>query len=158
MRSLVHLYIMYLSRRAKKKQTIIGIETKALNNSQFLRVLINLFFNDCFFFYKHDIISHDLKNLFIFRLLIMITEKQVEHVIIPIPHENFITLVPNVIIIFFTVILIGFYIRQGTSVRQRLVDIKHDIKDTHSTSSLPNMLSNSYPRPLSNKTISVMSF
>jgi hypothetical protein len=85
----------------------------------------------------------------------MITEKQVEHVIIPIPHEHLLVLIPNITIIFLTIILISFYIRQSSNIRQRLTDAQHDI---HSTSSLPNILSNTYSRSLSNRTKSLMTF
>ena len=88
----------------------------------------------------------------------MITEKQVEHVIIPMPHEHFIILVPNLAIIFLTVILIGFYIRQGASIRQRIADRQNRFSEIHSTASLPNNLYNSISRSLSNKTKSLMNF
>jgi hypothetical protein len=88
----------------------------------------------------------------------MITEKQVEHVIIPMPNEHFVTLVPNITIIFLTIILISFYIRQSANIRQRIVDTQHDVNDIHSTTSLPNILSNSYRKTLSNRTKSIMSF
>jgi len=85
----------------------------------------------------------------------MITEKQVEHVIIPMPHEHFVILIPNITIIFLTIILIIFYIRQSSNIRQRITYAQHEI---HSTSSLPNIFSNTYPRSLSNRTRSSMTF
>ena len=88
----------------------------------------------------------------------MITEKQVEHVIIPMSNEHFVTLIPNITIIFLTIILIIFYIRQSITMRQRIVDTQHDLNDIHSTSSLPNILTNSYSKTLSNRTRSRMSF
>jgi hypothetical protein len=88
----------------------------------------------------------------------MITEKQVEHVIIPMPHEHFVILVPNITIIFLTIILIVFYIRQSANIRQRIVDTKHHLNSIHSTSSLPNIHSNTYSRSLSNQTKSLINF
>ncbi|CAF1036478.1 unnamed protein product [Rotaria sordida] len=88
----------------------------------------------------------------------MITEKQVEHVIIPMPHEHFVVLTPNIIIIFLTIILIVFYIRQSTNIRQRIADRQHDFNDIHSTLSLPNVLSNTYQGSLSNRSQSLMTF
>jgi hypothetical protein len=88
----------------------------------------------------------------------MITEKEVEHVIIPMPHEHFVILAPNITIIFFTAILIVFYIRQSANIRQRITDAQHDLDDIHFTSSLPNIHSKIYPRSLTNRTQSLMSF
>jgi hypothetical protein len=88
----------------------------------------------------------------------MITEKQVEHVIIPMPHEHFVILVPNITIIFLTIILIVFYIRQSATIRQRLAERQHHLDNIHSTSSLPNILSNPHPEALSKRTKSLMNF
>ena len=88
----------------------------------------------------------------------MITEKEVEHVIIPMPHEHFVVLIPNITIIFLTVILIVFYIRQSANIRKRIADTQHGLKDVHVTLSLPHILSNPYQRPLFNRTKSLMTF
>lgn len=60
----------------------------------------------------------------------MITEKQVEHVIIPMPHEHYAALIPNIIIIFLTISLISFYIRQSTNIRQRIDETQYDLHST----------------------------
>ncbi|CAF2789461.1 unnamed protein product [Rotaria sp. Silwood2] len=86
----------------------------------------------------------------------MITEKQVEHVIIPMPHEHFVVLTPNITIIVLTLILIVFYIRQSTNIRQRITDRQHNLNDIHSTLSLPHVIPNPYQRSLSNRTQSLM--
>jgi hypothetical protein len=97
---------------------------------------------------------NDIRSCF----LVMLGENQVEHVIIPMPHEHFVILAPNVIIIFFSAFLIGFYIHQGVIIRQRIDEARLDFNEIHSTSSLPNMISNSYRRSLSKRTKSLMSF
>ena len=86
----------------------------------------------------------------------MITEKQVEHVIIPMPHEHLAILLPNITIIFLTIILIVFYIRQSAAIKKRKINTKHELNDLHSTISLPNIISNPYQRSLSNRTKSLM--
>lgn len=80
----------------------------------------------------------------------MITEKQVEHVIIPMPFEHFLILIPNLIIIFLTIILIVFYIHQHGHIRKRLSNIHYDIP---SISSLPNIASNSHRKSLTKSLI-----
>lgn len=88
----------------------------------------------------------------------MITEKQVEYIIIPMSHEHFVILAPNIIIIFLTIILIIFYIRQSSNIRQEVVNRKNELNSIQATLSLPNIRLNSSNRLSSNKTKSLIIF
>ncbi|CAF1638797.1 unnamed protein product [Rotaria magnacalcarata] len=88
----------------------------------------------------------------------MITEKQVEHVIIPMPHEHFVVLTPNITIIILTIILIVFYVRQSANVRQEIANRQYELDGIYSSISLPNIVSNSCKKPLFNRTKSLMIF
>ena len=84
----------------------------------------------------------------------MITEKQVEHVIIPIPNEYSLTLFPNVIIIVFTLILIIFYIRQSQNLKHQMAETYSTSNTRFSTFSSPNL----YRKRSFNRSKSVTSF
>ena len=88
----------------------------------------------------------------------MISEKQVEHVIVPMPHDYFVTIVPNIIILLLTVALIVFYKRKSTDVKERRM-ARHQLTDgIRSTCSLPDLRVDSRQRWLPHRTKSLMLF
>ena len=88
----------------------------------------------------------------------MITEKQVEYVIIPMPNEHLVTVVPNITIIVLTTILIIFYVRQSAHLRRRVAETQHALSDMHSAASLPNLASSSFRTTFSDRSRSTTSF